>query len=107
MCNRPSGARPTRTDALISNYLEKVVREIVQRRPDCAALDQALREDVMCLALNQLPTRYYRNEQKMERFLSEAERQEMEMAAQAAVEGAMDYLSYVEASHAGFAGRTG
>jgi hypothetical protein len=77
----------------------------MQRRADCRTLGEARREDVMCLALNQLPSRYYRDEARMERYLSDDERREMEMSAEAAVEGAMDYLSFVETEHHG--GETG
>jgi hypothetical protein len=70
----------------IHNYYEPLVIEVIMntvaREPDT---DQAFLEDVACLALNQLPTRYVRRDVDMAFSLTTREREKMQQRITEAV----------------------
>ena len=75
------------------NFYEKLVLESLDRRAFDVPLDDDLKEDIACLALNRLPPKYYRYEVDMSFFLSMAERSEMEKRVEAAVGAAIEFLA--------------
>lgn len=63
----------------IHNYYEALVAErIMSTLAREADVDQDFLEDVACLALNQLPARYVRNDLDMALFLTIRERERMQ-----------------------------
>ncbi|GAB4297476.1 MAG: hypothetical protein Kow0096_15490 [Thiohalomonadaceae bacterium] len=78
----------------IHNYYEKLVLEhlqdtLIDRQ---GITDQDLLEDVACVALNRLPTRYVRYDVDTAFFTSDEEWQRMEKQVEAAVAAALDYV---------------
>lgn len=82
-------------DLDIRNYYEHLVAEEISRLHlnDPSADFYA---DVMCLALNQLPSKYIRHEVDMAFYLPQNERFEMQMRAREAVERAVKFLAEQE-----------
>lgn len=78
----------------IHNYYEKLVLEhlhdtLIEQQ---GISDQDLLEDVACVALNRLPTRYVRHDVDTAFFTSDEEWQRMEKQVAAAVAAALDYV---------------
>ncbi len=78
----------------IHNYYEKLVLE---RMHDALIEQQGitnedLLEDVACVALNRLPTRYVRHDVDTAFFMSDEERQHMAIQVIAAVDAALEYV---------------
>lgn len=77
----------------IENFYENLVRERVQYlSDDTLAQGSGFLEDLACVALNQLPARYYRHTIDMAYYLSPEERKAMEEAVDAALQRAVEYL---------------
>ncbi|WP_127478255.1 late competence development ComFB family protein [Sulfurivermis fontis] len=78
----------------IHNYYEKLVLEHLQDAltKQQGITDQDLLEDVACVALNRLPTRYVRHDVDTAFFTSDEEWQRMEKQVAAAVAAALDYV---------------
>jgi chlorite dismutase len=67
----------------VHNYYERLVFEEVARRAHAAEhmdFTADMLSDVSCLALNRLPARYVRHDVDMMFYLTEQERQAMELA---------------------------
>jgi len=80
-------------DSQISNFYEKlVVDELGRRRADIDADDDVL-IDIACVALNQLPSRYYRYSVDMAFYLSGPEHQRMDDDVRDAVEYAIKLVT--------------
>lgn len=78
----------------IENFYEELVRERIQHLPDeVLAQGSGFLEDLACVALNQLPARYYRHAVDMAFYLSREERREMEEAVDGALARAVEYLN--------------
>lgn len=75
----------------IDNFYERLVADEVdrQRQPDD---ESDFLEDVMCVALNALPPRYYRHSIDMMFYLSAMEMAEMEERVSRAVNDAFAYV---------------
>ena len=76
----------------IHNYYEQLVLRRIQEiigKPD----DSDFLEDVACVALNQLPTRYVRHDVDMVYYLTADERASMEQQIEKAVPHAIEYVS--------------
>lgn len=77
----------------IYNYYEPLVIDRIRvRAPDLLgdrASDHDLLEDIACLALNRLPTRYVRHQVDTTFYLSTGERNEMMKSIEEAVEEAV------------------
>ncbi len=76
----------------IHNYYEQLVLRRIQEiigKPD----DSDFLEDVACVALNQLPTRYVRYDVDMVYYLTAEERENMEIQIEKAVTHAIEYVS--------------
>jgi hypothetical protein len=79
----------------MKNYQELVVEEQINRLlPHYPALANSaeLQMDVACIALNELKPRYSRRPGELERFMSQAERDSNNDAAQAAVLSAIQFV---------------
>jgi hypothetical protein len=78
----------------IHNYYEKLVFERLQDEvaEKQGITDEDLLEDVACVALNRLPTRYVRYDVDTAFFMSDEERQHMEIQVAAAVDAALEYV---------------
>lgn len=76
----------------ISNYYEKLVVEELGRRDALQETSDDVLIDMACVALNQLPSRYYRYSVDMAFYLSAKENQAMETDVKAAVDHAIDFV---------------
>jgi hypothetical protein len=76
----------------IQNYYENKVVDAINRvaQPKGYNLEQLT--DLACLALNNLPTRYYRHEVDLAFYMSAQEHQEIKEKVEKAVLYAIDYL---------------
>jgi len=80
-------------DSQISNFYEKlVVDELSRRRADIDSDDDVL-IDIACVALNQLPSRYYRYSVDMAFYLSAPEHQRMDDDVRVAVDYAIKLVT--------------
>lgn len=75
----------------ISNYYEDLVTEELKK---LGREQNDISIDIACVALNRLPSRYYRHSVDMAFYLSTQEQAEMETAVAAAVEFAIDYVEH-------------
>lgn len=80
----------------IQNYYEPLVLDALVEVLGERRLDEDVLTDVICVALNHLPPRYYRYEVDMVFYLSPVESEEMQQKVKAAVVKA---LAYVEENH--------
>jgi len=79
-------------DSQISNYYEKLVVDEIGKRDKLTNLDEDVLIDMACVALNQLPARYYRYSVDMAFYLSATETQRMEDDVKEAVEHAIKFV---------------
>jgi len=79
-------------DSQISNFYEKLVVDEISRRDDLRSVDDDVLIDMACVALNQLPSRYYRYSVDMAFYLSAAEYQKMEEDVKDAVNHAIRFV---------------
>jgi hypothetical protein len=79
-------------ESQISNYYEKLVVDDLDKRPELSALEEGELIDIACVALNQLPSRYYRYSVDMAFYLAAPETQAMEAAVNKAVTYAIDFV---------------
>ncbi|TGG94143.1 competence protein ComFB [Natronospirillum operosum] len=76
----------------ISNYYEDLVVDYMVEQHSDRGLTREEMEDVACLALNQLPARYYRYSVDMAFFLSSREMDKMRSQVEEAVGSAVEYV---------------
>lgn len=76
----------------IHNYYEHLVMDYINKHEDCRYYDEEFLADVCCLALNELPARYIRHEIDMAFYLSSAQRHDMALEVQYAVNNSIKYL---------------
>ncbi|MDN4503669.1 late competence development ComFB family protein [Alteromonadaceae bacterium BrNp21-10] len=76
----------------IHNYCEHLVLERIQELKIDKTKSADYIADLCCLALNQAPPRYIRYEVDMSFYLSQNERQQMELNVRTAIEKAIKYL---------------
>lgn len=79
-------------DSQISNYYEKLVVEELNKRADDIGFVEDELIDIACVALNQLPSRYYRFSVDMAFYLSAKETQRMEDEVSTAVDHAIRFV---------------
>lgn len=79
-------------DSQISNYYEKLVVEELNKRAEALSVGEDELIDIACVALNQLPSRYYRFSVDMAFYLSAKETQQMEDEVSGAVEHAIHFV---------------
>lgn len=75
----------------ISNYYEKLVVDDLSRRESLDADDDRM-IDIACVALNQLPSRYFRYSVDMAFYLSASENLKMETDVKDAVDYAIEFV---------------
>jgi hypothetical protein len=80
-------------ESQISNYYEKLVVDELSRRKELESSGEDVLIDMACVALNQLPSRYYRYSVDMAFYLSASENQKMESDVKAAVDHAIQFVS--------------
>ncbi len=76
----------------ISNYYEDLVVDHLVDAYGDRGLNREEMEDVACLALNQLPARYYRYSVDMAFFLTGREMEKMRTQVSDAVSAAVEYV---------------
>lgn len=81
-----------RLDDDIHNYYEHLVLDRIEVLGLNNSKDDHYLADLCCLALNQLPPRYIRFEVDMSFYLTQTERQQMEMNAVNAVAQAIKFM---------------
>ena len=75
-----------RFDSIHNYYETLVVRELIQAFvEDIRNIDEDYLQDIACIALNMLPSRYVRHDVDMAFFLTTSERAEMDSSVKAAV----------------------
>ncbi len=79
-------------DSQISNYFEKLVVDELAARESLEVLDEDVLIDIACVALNQLPARYYRFSVDMAFYLSGQETQQMTEDVNKAVDYAIEFV---------------
>jgi hypothetical protein len=75
----------------ISNYYEKLVVDEIMGRQDIDENDDVL-IDIACVALNQLPSRYFRYSVDMAFYLSASENVKMEEDVKKSVDHAITFV---------------
>lgn len=80
-------------DSQIANYYEKLVVEDLLKRPEARALDEDTLADIACLALSNLPARYYRHSVDMAFFLTVRDLEKMENETRDAVGDALNRVT--------------
>ena len=76
----------------IHNYYEKLVDQHFATLKLEESYDAEFIADLVCVVLNQLPTRYIRHEVDMAFYLPASERFEMESDVKVAVEKALEFM---------------
>ncbi|MBF0266215.1 MAG: late competence development ComFB family protein [Gammaproteobacteria bacterium] len=83
-----------RFDSIHNYYETLVVREIIAYyASDIKNMDEDYLQDVACLALNMLPSRYVRHDVDMAFFLTSSERDKIDQMVTSAVESAVEQAS--------------
>ena len=78
----------------ISNFYEQaVINMIVERYGDSAQMDHDVLEDMACVALNHLPSKYVRHAVDLAFYMDTAERAAVAERLEKAVDQAYDYVS--------------
>jgi len=79
----------------IHNHYEKLVFDevLIQQSKTGKALDENMLEDVVCVALNNLPARYVRHSVDIAFYLTMPEREQMEKLVRNAVTDAFTLVS--------------
>ena len=80
-------------DSQIANYYEKLVVEDLLKRPQARTLDEVTLADIACLALSNLPARYYRHSVDMAFFLTVSALAKMEDETREAVTDAVNRVT--------------
>lgn len=78
----------------IDNYYEKMVADALSIQLKGSDMDIEELADIACVALNNLPPRYFRHEIDMAFYLSPTEYQEMKDKVDQAVVAAIAYVSH-------------
>ncbi len=82
-----------RFDSIHNYYETLVVRELIQTFvEDIRHIDEDYLQDIACIALNMLPSRYVRHDVDMAFFLSSSEREEMDKSVTGAVLKAKEHV---------------
>ncbi len=77
----------------ISNYYEKaVIEKVLEHYGSEEGLGQDALEDIVCVALNQLPAKYVRHAVDLAFYMDAGERAEMERKIEAAIAEARDFV---------------
>lgn len=76
----------------VENYYERLVVDALTEMPEARSMDPETFMDIVCLALNQLPPKYYRHAVDMAFFLPEGERVAMYDRTDRAVREAMTFI---------------
>ena len=76
----------------VYNYYEKMVIEILAGQCADQDFDEDFLLDVLCVALNQLPSRYFRHGVDMAFFLSSEDYRRMEQQVHEAVTAAIEHV---------------
>lgn len=76
----------------IHNYYEKLVTQHFVSLKITEKFDDEFISDLLCVVLNQLPTRYIRHEVDMAFYLPASERFEMENNVKVAVSKALEFM---------------
>lgn len=76
----------------IQNYYENKVVDAINRIAQPKGYSQEQLTDLACLALNNLPTRYYRHEVDLAFYMSALEHEEIDGKVEKAVINAIAYL---------------
>jgi hypothetical protein len=79
-------------ESQVSNYYEKLVVNELTALGLLDELEDDMLIDIACVALNQLPARYYRYSVDMAFYLSAKENQQMELEVKQAVEHAVTFV---------------
>ena len=80
-------------DSQISNFYEKLVVDEIARREDLQRMPEDEMIDMACVALNQLPARYYRYSVDMAFYLPASENLRMEKEVSEAVDYAIGFVA--------------
>ncbi len=82
-----------RFDSIHNYYETLVVRELIQLFvKDIRKMDEDYLQDIACVALNMLPSRYVRHDVDMAFFLTTGEREKMDNAVKEAVNKAKKHV---------------
>ncbi|WP_296507763.1 late competence development ComFB family protein [Rhodoferax sp.] len=85
----------------VHNYYERLVfEEVVQRAALFPAYSNDMLGDVACVALNRLPARYVRHDVDMMFYLTEQERQAIELSLEEAIAFAFRFVGERSAKNA-------
>ena len=77
----------------VHNYYERLVfEEVVRRGPAHPDFSSDMLADVACVALNRLPARYVRHDVDMMFYLTEQERQAMELSLEEVLQFAFGFV---------------
>jgi hypothetical protein len=79
-------------ESQISNFYEKLVVDDLAKRSELNDTDENELIDIACVALNQLPSRYYRYSVDMAFYLAAQETQRMEEEVEKAVTYAVNFV---------------
>jgi hypothetical protein len=77
----------------VHNYYERLVfEEVVRRAPAHDGFTNDMLADVACVALNRLPARYVRHDVDMMFYLTEQERQAIELSLEEVLQFAFGFV---------------
>ena len=82
----------------IHNYYEKLVMQHFALSKFDEKYDEDFISDLVCIVLNQLPTRYIRHEVDMAFYLPASERFEMETKVKTAISKGLEFMKLHRAS---------
>jgi len=86
----------------VHNYYERLVfEEVVRRAERHPEFTADMLEDVACVALNRLPARYVRHDVDLMFYLTEQERNAIELSMEAAMDYAFAFVSRRSAAKGG------
>ncbi len=77
----------------VANYYERLVVDALETADEASGLAEDTLVDIVCVALNRLPSRYYRHSVDMAFYMSQGEEAEMRDRVQRTVKGAIEFVT--------------
>jgi len=77
----------------VANYYERLVVDALEATDEVNALEEDTLADIVCVALNRLPSRYYRHSVDMAFYMSQGEEAEMRERVRRAVQDAINFVT--------------
>ena len=78
----------------VTNYYERLVVESLERVEGIRGLSEDMLEDIICVALNRLPPRYYRHSVDLVFYMSDGEEAEIRRRVEEVVKDSVEFVKH-------------